>query len=175
MFIKKGELTIRKATSLDAGMLCKWWNDGKVMANEGFPDGLGTTDSEIIRKLTKDNDDIHRRHIIEHSGKPIGEMNYRNKGNGTAEIGIKICDFTYQNKSYGTELLSMFINALFTDLGYKRIILDTNEKNTRAQYVYEKIGFIKLRINTDAWKDQYGELQSSTDYELKAEDYYISL
>jgi hypothetical protein len=38
---------------------------------------------------------------------------------------------------------------------------------------YEKIGFRKVRVNIDAWKDQLGELQSSVDYELQKANYRI--
>ena len=50
-------------------------------------------------------------------------------------------------------------------------ILDTNLKNERAQYVYEKLGFKKKRINVDSWKNQIGELQSSVDYAISKEEY----
>jgi RimJ/RimL family protein N-acetyltransferase len=98
-------------------------------------------------------------------------MNYKNKGNETAEIGIKICDFTKQEKGYGTKLLKMFIKYLFNELNYEKIILDTNLNNKRAQHVYEKIGFKKIKIRKNSWKNQLGELQSSVDYELLLEEY----
>lgn len=56
-------------------------------------------------------------------------------------------------------------------MGYKKIILDTNLNNLRAQHVYEKLGFQKIRVNVDAWKNQLGELQSSIDYELEEKDF----
>lgn len=46
----------------------------------------------------------------------------------TAEIGIKICDFSKQNKGYGKILLNMLILSLFNDMGYNKIIFDTNVK-----------------------------------------------
>lgn len=98
-------------------------------------------------------------------------MNYRNKGNLTAEMGIKICESSEQEKGYGTRLMSMLISALLCDRGYKKIILDTNLKNTLAQHVYEKLGFKKLRVNSDSWCDQLGQLQSSVDYELTKADW----
>lgn len=171
MFIRYNNLTIRNATSNDASILCKWWNDGKVMAHAGFPNGLGTSEEIIIQQLSGDTDESHRRLIIEVDGAPTGEMNYRNKGNGIAEIGIKICDFSKQEKGHGKKLLSMLINTLFKDLGYKKIILDTNLNNLRAQHVYEKLGFQKIRVNVDVWKNQLGELQSSIDYELEKKDF----
>jgi Acetyltransferases, including N-acetylases of ribosomal proteins len=171
MFIRNNNLTIRNATSKDASILCKWWNDGKVMAHAGFPNGLGTSEEIIIQQLADDTDDIHRRLIIEIDGTPAGEMNYRNQGNGITIIGIKICDFSKQEKGHGKKLLSMLINALFKELGYQKIILGTNRNNLRAQHVYEKLGFKKIRVNVDAWKDQLGELQSTIDYELKEKDF----
>jgi len=65
----------------------------------------------------------------------------------------------------------MLINALFKDLGYKKIILGTNLNNLRAQHVYEKLGFKRLCINVDEWKNQLGELQSTIDYELEEKDF----
>jgi len=103
--------------------------------------------------------------ILEIDGIPVGEMSYRNKGGGTAEIGIKICTAIQQGKGYGTQFLKMLITALFAG-GYETIVLDTNLSNTRSQHVYEKLGFQKLRVNHDSWTNQLGELQSSVDYEL---------
>ena len=57
-----------------------------------------------------------------------------------------------------------------------KIVPDTNLTNTRAQHVYESLGFRKVRTNIDSWKDQFGKLQSSVDYELVEKDFvsYIS-
>ena len=172
MLINNENLTIRNAIATDAELLCVWWNDGKVMAHAGFPNGLNTTIDEIRDSLVNDTDDTHRRHIIEFKGKPIGEMNYRNKGNGIAEIGIKICDYTQREKGLGTILLSMFIDALFDVYGYNKIILDTNTNNERAQHVYEqKLGFKIVRVREKAWCDQLGDMQSFIDYELTKADW----
>ena len=46
------------------------------------------------------------------------------------------------------------------------MVLDTNLANTRAQHVYEKLGFVRLRTRVDAWTDQVGQPQSAVDYEL---------
>lgn len=97
---------------------------------------------------------------------------YSNQGNDkTAEIGIKICVSSEQEKGYGKIVLSMLISFLFYDLRYQKIILDTNLNNKRAQHVYEKLGFRKLRVNVNSWQNQLGEPQSSVDYELIPEDF----
>ncbi len=166
MFLEYKNLIIRNAVITDAGQLASWWNDGKIMAHAGFPNGTGQTAQSIADSLEKDRDDTHRRLIIEIDNIAVGEMNYHNKGNGIAEIGIKICDFSKQNKGAGKILLSMMISSLFNDMAYKKIILNTDLKNERAQRVYEQLGFIKLRINENSWRNQVGELHSSIDYEL---------
>lgn len=172
MLLKHNNLIIRNATVDDAEQLSLWWNDGKVMAHAGFPLGTGQTAQEIAAKLKTDTDNTHRRLMIEINNIAAGEMNYRNVGNRTAEIGIKICDSSKQNKGFGKILLSMLIFSLFNDMRYQRIILDTNVKNERAQHVYEQLGFKKMRVNKDSWRDQVGELQSSIDYELFQKDFH---
>jgi RimJ/RimL family protein N-acetyltransferase len=172
MYLSKDNLIIRNATAEDAKILCRWWNDGRVMAHAGFPKGLGTNEEEIITRLAK-NSDQNRRLILEISGVPVGEMSYTTPDDKVAEIGIKICDFNQQERGFGTIFLKMLIHSLFMDMGYEKIILDTNLNNTRAQHVYEKIGFKKTAIRKDVWKDQLGELQSSVEYELIKDEYTI--
>ena len=170
MFLQDGNLVIRNATASDAKTLCTWWNDGRVMAHAGFPHGLFTSPQAIEKDLATDHDDVHHRLIFEIDSIPVGEMNYRNKGNHIAEIGIKICDFNKQEKGYGTRFLRLLIGWLFREMGYHKIILDTNVNNTRAQHVYEKIGFKRVATRVGAFTDQLGELRSSIDYELTEDD-----
>lgn len=193
MYIQTSNLTIRDATVDDAVQLAEWWNDGEVMAHAGFPLGLGTTVEKIAESLIRDRDDTRRRLIIEVDSVRVGEMSYRrvddtrlseNSGSDipfdkaisrsdicpTAEIGIKICDPAYQNRGLGKKLLCMLISELFR-VGYQKIVLDTNLNNTRAQHVYEQLGFRRLRVNVDSWRDQLNRLQSSVDYELRPSDF----
>lgn len=171
MFIQNHNLIIRNAIQEDASTLCKWWNDGKIMAHAGFPKGINTSQEAIVNSLLKDTDETHRRLILEVDGVAVGEMNYRNKGNQTAEIGIKICDFSKHNQGNGKKFLSLLIQSLFKDLGYTKIILDTNIKNTVAQNVYDKLGFKKVGVRENAWKDQEGVMQTSIDYQLFEPDF----
>ena len=171
MLLKYENLIIRNAVADDAEQLAAWWNDGAVMAHAGFPNGIGKTAEDIAEDLKNDSDYSHRRLIIEMEKTAIGEMNYRNKGEATAEIGIKICDFSLHDKGLGKKLLSMLISSLFDDFGYEKITLDTNLNNKRAQHVYEELGFKKFRILENSWKNQLGELQSSVYYEMCRDDF----
>ena len=153
--IQYENLTIRQAEVADAKQLAAWWNDGAVMAHAGFPNGLGTTEEEIIERFG------NGCMVIEESDRLIGECNYRNIADGVADC---------QNRGVGRKVLSMLIGWLFRN-GYSKIVLDTNLANTRAQHVYESLGFCKVRTNIDSWKDQLGQLQSSVDYELVEKDF----
>lgn len=164
IMIQYENLTVRKAEIADAGQLAAWWNDGAVMAHADFSNGLGTTEEAVIAGLDSGN------MVIEESGRLIGECNYRNVSDGVAEIGIKICETDCQNRGVGRKVLSMLIGWLFEN-GYSKIVLDTNLTNTRAQHVYESLGFRKVRTNIDSWKNQLGQLQSSVDYELVENDF----
>ena len=169
--IRYKDLTIRQAEDVDAKQLAAWWNDGAIMAHAGFPNGLGTSEEKVIEELENGCGCM----VIEENGRLIGECGYRDVGYGVAEIGIKICETGCQNRGVGRKVLSMLIGWLFRN-GYTKIVLDTNLANTRAQHVYELLGFRKVRTNVDSWKDQLGRLQSSVDYELVETDFhsYIS-
>jgi len=170
MLLQDRSITIRNAAKQDAKQLCAWWNDGSVMAHAGFPNGLGTDAETVTRQLGRDTEENGRVLIIEKDGVPIGEMSYHNLGGNTAEIGIKICEADQQGRGLGTQCLTMLITRLFI-MGYGKIVLDTNLNNLRAQHVYEKLGFARLRVNENSWKDQLGQPQSSVDYELVPADF----
>ena len=170
MYLHQNELTIRDALPADAPLLCRWWNDGKVMEHAGFPQGLGTSVEKITQKLLEPDNRTHLL-IIESEGLPIGEMNWRREESDHAEIGIKICDASYQNQGFGKKLLTMLIQALFYEMGFEKVVLDTNLANKRAQHVYEELGFVKTCVLENSWKNQVGEWQSSVCYELKPENF----
>lgn len=187
---KKEHLVIRTAVTEDAPVLTKWWNDGTVMAHAGFPYGLNQTVEETERQIANPTV-LSQRCIIEADHVKIGEMSYeiekydieenglasaQERGKNAA-IGIKICEKRCQNQGVGTKLLQMFIEFLFYNedindkIPVKKIILSTNLNNIRAQHVYEKIGFQKIAVDYNSWKDQLGNLQSSVDYELTRAQY----
>ena len=182
MELEQGKLCIKNAEKEDCRQLVSWWNDGAVMAHAGFPNGLGTNEEKVQKQIAADSDDTRRRLIIWYDRNRIGEMSYVNLGdnleeigedaieNHTADIGIKICNPTFQEKGLGKIVLSMLIRELFSR-GYTKIVLDTNLKNKRAQHVYERLGFQKVNIRMDAWTDQVGEKQSVVDYELTKEHF----
>ena len=165
MHLQYDDLTIRPALPSDAPQLVRWWNDGAVMAHAGFPLGLGTTVEKEAARLPSPG-----RLMLEYKNQPIGEMNFRDVGENTAEIGIKICESTFQEQGLGRIYLSLLIKELFAR-GFARIVLDTNLNNTRAQHVYEKLGFRKVAVRENSWHDQLGNPQSAVDCTLTPENF----
>lgn len=172
MRIEQGELLLRNAEAEDAALLARWWNDGAVMAHAGFPNGLGTTAEAVAASLMTDDDHAFRRLIAEYRGRAIGEMCVRHSEDGSASIGIKICDTSMQERGLGKRLLRMLIGTLFAS-GVKKIVLDTNLENRRAQHVYETLGFRKTAVHEKHFRDQLGEWQSTVDYELTPEQWHM--
>ena len=164
MHLQYNDLTIRSALPEDAPQLVRWWNDGAVMAHAGFPLGLGTTVEKEAARLPGTG-----RLMLEYKGRPIGEMNWRDVGNA-AEIGIKICEVPMQERGLGRIALSLLIRELFS-MGFPKIILDTNLNNLRARHVYETLGFHKVAVRENSWRDQLGNLQSAVDYALTPENF----
>ena len=103
MQIQDNDIIIRNAEKDDCNQLATWCNDGSVMTHAGFPLGLNTTAEEIKNQIAKDTDETRRRLIIEYQGQSIGEMSYHNMGNHVADIGIKICEASFQEKRIGTD------------------------------------------------------------------------
>lgn len=158
----------------DAHTLHRWWNDGAIMAHAGYPEGLGLSleavQATIERAIAADS-----LFILFDQEVPIGEMSARcitknaPKEPCTYEIGIKICESTYQNAGRGKFYLDSLIRNLFIQKDAQRIILDTNSQNTRAQALYEKLGFRRTTGAPRPWKDQRGQVQYSIDYALDLE------
>lgn len=178
MRIEKDNIVIRSATVDDAIQLNKWWNDGRVMEHAGFPNGIGESLDDTIANIRSWEGKLSQLCIMEIDGKPVGELNYSIKGNGGAYPGWKICDFNYQNQGYGSKIIMMLLEFIFTDedinskFPIEKIIWDTTLENKRAQYVYEnKIGARKIGIQENAWQDQLGNWRSAVDYEISREEF----
>lgn len=166
MELQYENIRIRNAAVTDAPLLAKWWNDGAVMAHAGFPNGIGTTQEKVAKQIREESDVTLRRYLILLDDVRIGEMVHRQINPRVCDIGIKICDASKQNLGYGKKILSLFLSGLFDCLGYERIQLDTDLENTRAQHIYESLGFQKLGVNRDSWVDQQGRSRSSVQYYL---------
>ena len=169
MDLEHNGLRIRNAVPEDAPILTLWWNDGAVMAHAGFPRGLGTTAEKVADQIRRDTD-RDRRLLLLWRERPIGEMCYRLRDGGEAEIGVKICEADCRERGLGRRALSMLIGALFA-MGCEQIVLDTMEEIARARHVYELLGFRFQGLLRDCWRDQEGRLRTAAAYSLRPEDF----
>lgn len=180
MRIEKDNIVIRSANVNDSLQLKKWWNDGKVMEHAGFPNGLGVSIESIIDSIKNNEERLSQLCIIEIDCKLAGELSYSIRGNGLANAGWKICDFTYQNQGYGTKIIIMLLEFIFMDKNInsqfpiERIAWDTMVENERAKHIYKtKVGAKETRFRENTWKDQVGNWRSVVDYEIKREEFFL--
>lgn len=179
MRIEKDNIVIRSATKDDAVQLNEWWNDGKIMEHAGFPNGTGESVEDTKKNIERWEGKLSQLCMIEIDGKRIGELNYIIKNDGAVYSGWKICNFYYHNKGYGTKIITMLFDFLFTDeninskFPINRIIWDTILENERAQHVYEhKIKARKMGVQENSWQDQLGKWRSSVDYEITRQEFF---
>ena len=167
----KKSFTIKSAEETDASLLLYWWNDGEIMAHAGFPLGLKTTIDKVKENIAKNNEDKQLL-IIYCEDMPIGELSYTNT-NGAFDIGIKICNKSFQNNGYGTEILKHFFKYLFEEKNANKITCNTNLKNIRAQLVYEnKLKMKRIKTIYNSWTNQIEESCSLTFFELSKNDFF---
>ncbi|NLY19702.1 MAG: GNAT family N-acetyltransferase [Tissierellia bacterium] len=178
MRVEKDNIVIRSAVEDDAMYLNRWWNDGDVMEHAGFPKGLNLSLEETIKNIKSWENKLDELCIIEIDGIPIGELNFKIKGD-TAYPGWKICEKEYQNIGYGPKVINLLLNFIFSDVDINsleticEISWDTMAENTRAQYVYEeKIGARKTDLKRNHWKDQLGNWRDTIYYAINREEFY---
>ncbi len=74
-----------------------------------------------------------------------------------ANFRIALGNPKYFNKGYGSEATYLMLKHGFETLGLHRIELEVFDFNPRAQYVYEKVGFVKEGVHRDVllWEGKY--------------------
>lgn len=146
---------IRQLELGDEEFLYKWWNNGDMMAHAGFQFGTLQSKEAIRRSIHNEIENSNpfsqsKRFIIckKENLQPIGEMNYVDWSarNQKCEFGIKICELSEQEKGYGQDALSHFIDFLFRHLNLNKIELTSMIDNKRAHNLYRKLGFNEIGV-----------------------------
>lgn len=177
--MRRENIQFRNATTDDAHLLLSWWNDGRIMGDVGFPNGLGLSLEDVYDSLSL-RTDFNSQLIIEIDGKPVGEMHLGIDLDNPeiAYPGWKICELEYQNKGYGTQAINLCLDYLFTDeviqgkYQIKRVEINVLYENTRAHHVYEhKVGMNVVSHHKNTWKDPQGTWRDSISYSISKEDH----
>ena len=127
-------IKVRPIKLSDAGIFFKWWNDGNLMKDVGFKDGLMISLNKIEQGFIKRlSESVPTLFIIydQKSNLPIGELSFGelNVEEGTCRIGMKICDVNSQGMGYGHHSLCEFLKYLFNQFNLKIIYIDTLMSN----------------------------------------------
>jgi RimJ/RimL family protein N-acetyltransferase len=113
--------------------------------------GLGVSEGsgKLQRWFDAGEFDITDRYIClaiqAEGGVPIGDLALKNEENmpsRAASFGISIGDPDCVGSGYGAEASTLFLSYAFGVMGYHKVDLDFWEYNTRAQALYEKLGFV---------------------------------
>lgn len=104
-------------------------------------------DKELIwiRKKIEDKAPIFSM-IDKKTGDFIGNIEFMDVNNGTAELGISIT-LNKQEQGFGTEAINRMLDYGKNELKLKRVFLKAFLFNDRAIHVYKKCGFIEFERN----------------------------
>ncbi len=165
IILQSERISIRKLAYSDIPILTSWWNNGLLMKDMGFSNGMGVTEPQLLSRFRKQLDDEDsvlesRMFIITDNitGKEIGELQYGELDleNRKCRIAIKVAELEFQGKGIGQEALSLFMDYLTSEFSLNKIEIDTIHDNIRAYSLYKKLGFREVEIIKDYWTDDLG-------------------
>ncbi|SEB49133.1 GNAT family N-acetyltransferase [Paenibacillus sp. GP183] len=169
-------IKVRTLTESDAVLLVQWLNDPAVLL---YYEGRDRPhDEELVRRHFYEKRERITQCIVEKEGRPIGYIQYypiseeERLEYGYAEAKERIYGMDQfigetdcWNKGIGTELVSSMADFVITHEHADRIVMDPQTWNTRALRVYEKCGFVRVKIlpqhewhegeNKDCWLIEY--------------------
>lgn len=165
IIFESDRIRVRTLDYSDIPIITRWWNDGSLMKDMGFINGMGITESSLFSRFEKQLSDGNailesRMFIITDikTDNEIGELQYGELDlkNKKCRIAIKISEISYQGKGLGEESLSLFIDYLTSEFSLNKIEIDTIHDNIRAYRLYKKLGFEEIERIKDYWTDDQG-------------------
>jgi len=144
--LEGSRILIRPVTRKDLERLHIWWNDSRIMASVGYPDGLGISMANMLTCWKRwKNDPLRLMKIIclKPDLSPIGESNFHDykPDEGIIQIGLKICNPELWGQGLGTETLRLMVDFAFSELKVNRVLINPAKTNARIIRVNEKVGF----------------------------------
>ena len=127
-----------------------WASDPEVSRYLTWPAHRTIEDTKaVMQRWMKDYEDPKTCRfgiVIKESGELIGSIDIVDFVDGAPEIGYCMSR-KHWNKAYMTEACRAFMRRLF-DLGYKRIVIEADQRNIGSNRVIEKCGFIFTHTQT---------------------------
>lgn len=131
----------------DAATIIKYYNNLDVRRFLDHPFPLSLQDAEAWIRNTWETSKKGKAYFfaiaLKETNQLIGTCGLfaLSRINRKAELMIVIYNKEYWGKGFGTEAIQLLLNYGFKQLNLNRILLFSHDDNTRAQHIYEKIGF----------------------------------
>jgi RimJ/RimL family protein N-acetyltransferase len=138
------DIELRRTTRGDLWDLMGLWNDGRVMAFVGFPQGLGATQESMTAWLARLQADASRRHFVIHAP-PLGfcgEAYYAiDADHDLATLDIKLRPEA-QRRGIASAALVRVLSEIFDGALAGHAYVDPSRHNEPARRLYERLGFV---------------------------------
>ncbi|MDF9847429.1 MULTISPECIES: GNAT family protein [unclassified Paenibacillus] len=97
------------------------------------------------------------------------------RGNRTANLRLAIGEERHQNRGYGREALLLMLEYGFGILNLHRIELEVYTFNSRAEHVYESVGFVRegVRRQTLFYNHEYHDVVMMSMLEHEYRERYV--
>lgn len=144
---------IRKLEYKDAPLMLEWMHDTEICSGFQYPFEQST--QETVIQFIRDSFNEKNRHFafVNEQDEYLGTISLKNISakNSKAEYAVvaRRCALGTGAARQATEELFQYA---FTELGLHKVYLSVLEENIRAQKFYEKCGFVREGLETDAVK-----------------------
>lgn len=138
-------LCVRLAMPDDALLVHALWTSPDVMANVGYPNGLGVTEAEIRERITQDAGVLGSLLIAETTdGTPIGQCLVGPPDErGIASTDIKLLPSRW-GQGFGTEVKRGLLDHLFTHTDCVAVEATPNVGNVASIRMQEAVGGVRV-------------------------------
>ena len=123
-----------------------------------------------VIKISNEQSAWEERMMLSFNNEIIGEMWYLPNTLGRYEIGIRIADPAMQGRGIGRAALSMLVEELLRQ-GKHTLCAEVGMANTRAQHVFELLGFKQTGRHGDDWKARYMTFELNKDGFINWKDF----
>lgn len=147
--LRGDKVLLRALERDDLELLCKWWNDPEIalaMGGRRHVSSIEETEAWFEGELGKTEPGEGRTFgIADLQGHLLGTVRYGafDPCDRACDVSLYLGESENRNKGYGTAALGVLLDYLFADLGLNRVRLYVHHENAGAIRCYEKVGFVR--------------------------------
>ncbi len=133
--------------------------------------------SDYIGRKAGDDSGVLLLIALKENDEVIGDIAIQDmdRGNRTANLRLAIGEERHQNRGYGREALLLMLEYGFGILNLHRIELEVYTFNSRAEHVYESVGFVRegVRRQTLFYNHEYHDVVMMSMLEQEYRERYV--